>query len=98
MRSRAARGNGQVTIEARAPVCNAIGMPVGDLGRLLIVLGLVVAALGGLLLLAGQVPWLGRLPGDISFQRGNVQLYIPLATSIVVSVLLTLLLNLFLRR
>ena len=73
-------------------------MPLDALGRLLLILGLVVAGLGGLLLLAGHVPWLGRLPGDLSFGRGNVQVYIPLATSLLVSLLLTLVLNLLARR
>ena len=73
-------------------------MPLDTLGRLLLILGLVVAGLGGLLLLAGQVPWLGRLPGDLSFGRGNVQVYIPLATSLLVSLVLTLVLNLLARR
>jgi hypothetical protein len=44
---------------------------VDDLGRALLILGIVLAALGGIILLAGQVPWLGRLPGDISIERGN---------------------------
>ena len=73
-------------------------MPLDALGRMLLILGLVVAGLGGLLLLAGQVPWLGRLPGDLSFGRGNVQVYIPLATSLLVSLVLTLVLNLLARR
>jgi hypothetical protein len=73
-------------------------MPLGELGRTLLVLGLVLAGLGGLLLLAGHLPWLGRLPGDISIQRDNVRVYIPLATSLLLSLLLTLLLNLLARR
>ena len=58
------------------------------MGRSLIVIGLVVAGIG--LLITWGVP-LGRLPGDFSFKRGNVGFYFPLATSIIVSVLLTLL-------
>ena len=58
------------------------------MGRVLIVVGLVVAGLG--LLITWGVP-LGRLPGDFSFKRGNVGFYFPLATSIIISVLLTLL-------
>lgn len=71
---------------------------MGDLGKTLIVIGLVIVAVGGVLLLAGRVPWLGRLPGDIYIQRGNFSFYFPLVTSIVVSVLLTLLFWLFSRR
>lgn len=69
-----------------------------DLGRMLIVLGVVIAALGVVLLLAGRVPGLGRLPGDIHIERGNWTFYVPLGTSIVLSVLLTLVLWLLNRR
>jgi hypothetical protein len=62
---------------------------VHDLGRSLVVIGIVVAVVGVLLMLAGRVPWLGRLPGDIYIQRGNWSFYFPLMTSIVLSVLLT---------
>jgi hypothetical protein len=44
---------------------------MNDLGRSLLVMGLVVALVGVVLMLAGRVPWLGRLPGDIYIQRGN---------------------------
>jgi hypothetical protein len=65
---------------------------MGDLGRLLMLLGGVVFALGAVLFLAGKVPWLGRLPGDIVLERGPVTFYFPLATSVIVSLVLTLLL------
>lgn len=66
----------------------------GTFGRLLVVLGLVTAALG-LLLLAATKVGLGRLPGDIAIERDNVSIYFPLATSLLISVVLTLLLSLF---
>jgi Protein of unknown function (DUF2905) len=69
-----------------------------SLARMLIVLGIVLALLGGVLLLVGQMPFLGRLPGDIVIRRQNWSLYFPLTTSIVISVLLTLLFSLFSRR
>jgi DUF2905 family protein len=69
-----------------------------DLGRLLLVFGGVLVLVGALLLLTPRIPWLGRLPGDFVFQRGPVTFYFPLVTSLVVSVVLTLLLNLFFRR
>jgi len=68
------------------------------LGRLLIVVGAVIVLAGVLVLVAGRIPGLGRLPGDVVVRRGPVTLYFPLATSIVLSVLLTILLNLFWRR
>ena len=49
--------------------------------------------LGLLLVLAGNLPFLGKLPGDISFQWGNVKVFMPLATMILVSVVLTIILN-----
>jgi uncharacterized membrane protein len=69
-----------------------------DLGRLLIVLGLAVVALGVVLVVFGRVPGLGRLPGDFSIQHGNWAFYFPLGTSIVLSVVLTLVLWLIGRR
>jgi hypothetical protein len=64
------------------------------MGKWLVIAGLVVAGIG-LLMLAG-LP-IGRLPGDISFRRGNTTVYFPLATSIILSIILTLLLALFRR-
>jgi hypothetical protein len=64
-------------------------------GRLLIIIGLLIAAAGVLISLG--VP-IGRLPGDISYRRGNFGFYFPLGTSILVSVVLTLLIWLLNRR
>jgi hypothetical protein len=63
-------------------------------GKYLIVVGLVIAAAGLLMTLGAPI---GRLPGDISYRRGNVTFYFPIVTSIVVSIILTLLFA-FLRR
>lgn len=63
-----------------------------QIGKLLIVFGLLIAGLGVILLLAGRVPWIGRLPGDIHIQRGNWTFYFPLATSLIISMILTLIL------
>jgi hypothetical protein len=59
-------------------------------GKILVITGLAIAAIGGFLVLSGKIPWLGRLPGDISFRRGNFSFYFPLATSILLSLLLSL--------
>jgi len=61
-----------------------------DLGKVLVGFGLLIVAIGLVLLLAGRVPWIGRLPGDIWVQRGHWSFYFPLATSLLVSLLLTL--------
>jgi hypothetical protein len=73
----------------------------GGLGKVLIGIGLAIAAVGGLLLLADRVPgmshlfgWIGKLPGDISIKRDNFSLFFPLGTSILLSVLLSLILYL----
>lgn len=68
-----------------------------ELGRWLVVLGLVLAAIGVVVLFADRLPWLGRLPGDIRIERGNVRVYFPLATCLLISVIVTILLNLFRR-
>jgi len=65
---------------------------------MLLLIGVILVVLGGLLLLVGKVPFLGRLPGDIVIERKNFTFYFPLATSILLSIVLTLLLSLFGRR
>ncbi|ABB30995.1 hypothetical protein GeomeDRAFT_2118 [Geobacter metallireducens RCH3] len=62
------------------------------LGKSLIVFGLIIAAIGVALTFAGKIPWLGRLPGDIYVKRDNFTFYFPLATSILISVILSLIL------
>jgi len=68
-----------------------------DLGRLLILIGVILVIVGVALLLAPKIPWLGRLPGDISFKRGNVSFYFPLVTCILISLILTLIMYLWRR-
>jgi len=71
---------------------------VEGLGRLLILAGAMAIAVGLAVLFLPRIPWLGRLPGDIVVQRERVTFYFPIVTSIVVSIVLTILLNLFFRR
>jgi len=75
---------------------------MSDLGKILIGFGVLMVVVGGVLLLAGnllgKVPWLGRLPGDIYIQRGNWSFYFPLATCLIVPIILTLLFSFFGRR
>lgn len=72
-------------------------MPQG-LGKLLIVLGVVLVALGIAVLLWGKVPWLGRLPGDITIVREGVTVYLPITTSLILSVIVSFLFYVFTRR
>ena len=62
---------------------------MNELGKLLIVFGIVIALAGAVLVAVGRVPWLGRLPGDIHIERGNWSFHFPIATSLLLSVLLT---------
>ncbi|HYR69315.1 MAG TPA: DUF2905 domain-containing protein [Candidatus Dormibacteraeota bacterium] len=71
--------------------------PLG-IGRTLLVLGIVIALVGLLLIFVPRVPWLGRLPGDFSFGGENWRVYIPLGTSLLISLVLSLVLWLFNRR
>jgi hypothetical protein len=67
------------------------------IGKTIVVIGLIVALIGGVIMLMGKLPggggfrWLGKLPGDISIQREHFTFYFPLATSLVISVVLSLL-------
>lgn len=65
-------------------------------GILLIVAGIALVA-AGLLVLTGGLSWFGRLPGDIRIERGNVRFYFPLASMLLVSLALTLIVNLLRR-
>lgn len=67
------------------------------IGKSLIILGLIIAAIGVILTFAGRLPWFGRLPGDIYVKKENFTFYFPLATSILISVILSLILWLFRR-
>jgi uncharacterized protein YybS (DUF2232 family) len=62
------------------------------IGRSLIILGLIIAAIGVVLTFAGRFPWLGRLPGDIYIKKDNFSFYFPLATSILISVVVSFIL------
>ena len=71
---------------------------LSSMGRTVLLVGLLIAAVGVFMLLAGRLPFLGRLPGDIAVQRGSWSFYFPLATSVIVSLVLTVVLNVFFRR
>lgn len=67
-------------------------------GKILILFGAILVLVGALFVLAGKVPWIGRLPGDIYIKKGNFTFYFPLATSILLSIALSLILILIGRR
>ena len=66
--------------------------------RLLIISGLVLLGAGLLVLVSPRIPWLGRLPGDLRLGRGNVRIYAPIATCLLLSLLASILLHLIRRR
>ena len=59
-------------------------------GKILVVFGLVIVGIGVLLMFIDKIPFIGKLPGDISIKRDNFQFYFPITTSIVISVVLSL--------
>ncbi len=65
-----------------------------EIGKWLILFGVLLAIIGGVVLLIGKVPFVGRLPGDIVIQRDNFSCFFPLATSILLSIVLTILVQL----
>ncbi|MGE5605884.1 MAG: DUF2905 domain-containing protein [Bacteroidota bacterium] len=69
-----------------------------QMGKLVMIVGVSILALGALLWLGGKVPGIGKLPGDIMIKRGNFTFYFPLATSILLSIILSIILALFRRR
>jgi uncharacterized protein HemY len=70
---------------------------MSELGKTLIVFGLVLLVVGVVLSLAGKLPWLGNLPGDLTVQRDRFTFYFPITTCIVVSVIISLVLYFFKR-
>jgi hypothetical protein len=71
-------------------------MDLSQMGRVLVVLALVMAGVGLLLMVGGSLG-LGRLPGDFDGRRGNVRVFAPIGTCLVLSILATLVLNLLSR-
>ena len=71
---------------------------MNEMGRLLLVFGLILAAVGLVLIFADKIPFLGRLPGDIVIKKRNFTLFFPLATMILLSIVITVVLNVVLRR
>jgi len=67
---------------------------VADVGRLLLVFGVLLVVIGGALMLFGRF----HLPGDFTFRSGGVTVYIPVATSIILSIVATVVLNLVFRQ
>jgi hypothetical protein len=68
-------------------------VPFDSFGKLLVVLGLVIAVVGAAIMLVGRLPFLSSLPGPLTFEVGGVRVYLPIVASILVSIVLTVVLN-----
>ncbi len=73
-------------------------MEIQHFGKLIIIFGIFLIVIGVLITLAPKIPYIGRLPGDIYIKRNNLTIYFPIVSSILISIALTLILNLTLRR
>jgi len=71
---------------------------IQGLGKLLVGVGLILAGVGLLLIIFPHLPVLGKLPGDITIKGQKITLYLPLATGLALSLILTIIINLFMRR
>jgi hypothetical protein len=69
-----------------------------EMGKLLILIGVLLVALGLFISFFPKIPYLGKLPGDIHIKRDNFEFFFPLGTSILISIILTIILNLIFRR
>ncbi|AZR74850.1 hypothetical protein BBF96_06755 [Anoxybacter fermentans] len=67
---------------------------MGGIGKIFIIIGIIFIILGAFFVVGGRIPWLGKLPGDIYIKKEGVQIYIPITTSIIISLILTLLFRL----
>jgi hypothetical protein len=78
---------------------NFLNGVLGDMGRFLIIVGFLVVVMGVIIHFKVEVPWLtgwiGKLPGDLVIKKGNMTLYLPLTTSVLLSIALSLLISLF---
>jgi len=72
--------------------------PRFDIGRMLIIAGIALAAVGLLVMFSGRLPFIGRLPGDITIRGKGWSFHFPIVTGLIISLILTLVLNIFLRR
>ncbi len=68
------------------------------MGKVLMVVGLLLVAVGAVIWLGGKIPGIGRLPGDIFIKKGNFSFYFPIVTCIIISIVLSLILSLFGRK
>jgi len=71
---------------------------MNEIGKLLIIFGVILIITGFLFVSAGKIPWIGKLPGDIIIKRDNFTLYFPITTCIIASGILSLILFIFVKK
>ena len=71
---------------------------MNEFAKTLILIGLIFVVLGGMFALFGKIPGIGKLPGDLYLKKGNVTFYFPWVTCLLLSLVLTFILNLFIRK
>ncbi|MER3523231.1 MAG: DUF2905 domain-containing protein [Ignavibacteria bacterium] len=67
-------------------------MDIQSIGKFLLLIGLLLVVIGGVLMFVEKIPFLGRLPGDIRIERENFRFYFPIATSILLSIVVSVIL------
>jgi len=65
---------------------------VGDIGRIIIFIGLLLVVIGFVFVLGSKLPFIGKLPGDIAIEKGNYSFYFPVTTCIIISIILSFIL------
>ncbi len=70
---------------------------MSDLGKWIMVAGVILVIVGFAVMISPKLPWLGRLPGDLVWKKGPVTVYVPLATMLLISIVATALLNIIAR-
>jgi hypothetical protein len=71
---------------------------LSDIGKVLVIAGVLLVIIGAVFSFGGKIPYIGKLPGDFFFERDGLSVYVPLATSIILSIVFTVLINLFLKK
>ena len=71
---------------------------LGVFGKILVAFGIIMIVVGGLFMFGSKIPFIGRLPGDITIQNKNFSFYFPITTSIIISIILSFIMWLFSRR
>lgn len=70
---------------------------MSDLGKWIVVAGVILVIVGLAFMVSPKIPWLGRLPGDLVWEKGPVTVYVPLATMLLISIVATALVNIIAR-